>query len=393
MLAKLWRIPIPIARQTILATTQQSIRSKEGNMSRRFRTDTYQQRYRRLGGPYARFCTDTLFSKVKSIMGNTCAQIYSNRIGFVKLYPMTTKSDSHNTFSNFIHEVGIPHSIHSDGAKEETLGLFCKKMRKYKVHHSSSEPHSPWQNDAERKIGKIKLLGRYLMQSTNTPIRLWDMAYMHAAAITSITASNHVDPLHRTPFEHVMGFTPDISEYAAFKWYEWLWYWDPGDIQKQKLGRWCGVADTIGSGHTYFVLTDKGNIIARSSVTRLSDDDLESKKALMSSFDVTISELVGTYNKAAYVKGEMLDEQQPYMDLIRVLMKNIILKMTQSSLLMTMMAQLTMAYLRQMMKHTMIKSLKNLVINILARRFSCLMEMPCRRPLYNHTNVLPTALN
>ena len=93
MLAKLWRIPIPITRQTILATTQQSIRSQEGNLSRQFRTDTYQRRYRRLGDPYSRFCTDPLFSKVKSVMGNTCAQISSNRIGFVKLYPMTTKSD------------------------------------------------------------------------------------------------------------------------------------------------------------------------------------------------------------------------------------------------------------------------------------------------------------
>ena len=60
------------------------------------------------------------------------------------------------------------------------------------------------------------------MQSTNTLIRLWDMAYMHAAAITSLTASIHVDSLHCTPFEHVMGFTPDISEYASFSWYEWI---------------------------------------------------------------------------------------------------------------------------------------------------------------------------
>ena len=75
MLAKLWHIPIPIDRQTILATTQQSIRSQEGNMSCQFHTDTYQRQYRRLGGPNARFCTDTLFSKVKSIMGNTSAQI------------------------------------------------------------------------------------------------------------------------------------------------------------------------------------------------------------------------------------------------------------------------------------------------------------------------------
>ena len=44
-------------------------------------------------------------------------------------------------------------------------------------------------------------------------------------------------------------------------------------------------------------------------MTCLSDDDLESKASLMSSFEATIGELIGTYNKAAYVKGEMLDKQ------------------------------------------------------------------------------------
>ena len=65
------------------------------------------------------------------------------------------------------------------------------------------------------------------------------------------------------------------------------------------------------------MLTDKGTIIARSSVTRLSPDDLESKQSLTSSFNVTITELIGTYNKAAFVKGEVLDEQHPYTDLIK----------------------------------------------------------------------------
>ena len=184
-LSKLWRIPLSQARRTLQVTDQRSLRIQQGSISRRFRTDTYQRRYRRLGGPYSRFSTDVLFSKVKSVSGNTCAMIYSNKQGFIKIYPMETKSQAHGTFSTFIHEVGIPHEVHADGAGELVKGEFKKKLNKYEVHLTVTEPYSPWQNDAERKIRSVKLLGRYLMQTTNTPIRLWDYAYQHAANIIS----------------------------------------------------------------------------------------------------------------------------------------------------------------------------------------------------------------
>ena len=49
-LSKLWMILIDIARNTIRATTYSSIRTNECRISRRFRTDTYQRRYKRLSG-------------------------------------------------------------------------------------------------------------------------------------------------------------------------------------------------------------------------------------------------------------------------------------------------------------------------------------------------------
>ena len=229
-LSKLWRIPLLQAQRTIEVTEQRSLRTSQGPISRRFRTDTYQRRYKRLGGPYSRFYTDVLFSKVKSISGNSCASIYSNRQGFIKIYPMNAKSQAHETFSMFVHEVGIPHELHADGAGELIKGEFKKKLNKYEVYNTVTEPYSPWQNDAERKIKDVKVLGRYLMQTSNTPIRLWDYAYIHAANILSRTATNTADPLHRIPFEHVMGYTPDISEFTSYDWYQLVWYWDPTDM-------------------------------------------------------------------------------------------------------------------------------------------------------------------
>ena len=85
ILSKIWRIPLNQARRTIQVTEQKSLRNQEGPISRRFRTNTYQRRYHRLGGPYSRFCTDVMFSKVKSVSGNTCAIIYSNKQGFYQI--------------------------------------------------------------------------------------------------------------------------------------------------------------------------------------------------------------------------------------------------------------------------------------------------------------------
>ena len=317
MLSKLWRIPLSQARRTIQVTEQRSLRTQQGPISRRFRTDTYQRRYRRLGGPYSRFSTDVLFSKVKSTSGNTCAIIYSNKQGFIKIYPMESKSQAHETFSTFIHEVGIPHEIHADGAGELIKGEFRKKLNKYEVRSTVTEPYSPWQNDAERKIKAVKVLGRYFMQSTNTPIRLWDYAYQYAANVISRTAMNTIDPLHRTPYEHVMGHTPDISEFVSYEWFQLVWYWNPTDMQKQILGRWCGVADNIGTGHTYYILNINGKIVARSSVTCLTEDDLIENKDVIADFDRVIKDKLGTYTKAAQVKGEVYDDSNPYDDLIK----------------------------------------------------------------------------
>ena len=317
ILSKRWRIPLPKARDTLKATTYSSIRTNEGQMSRRFRTDTYQRRYKRLGGDNARFYTDTLFSKVKSIGGDTCAQIYSNRIGFTKLYPMKTEADAHESLTTFIHEVGIPQELHSDGAKAITQGEYGKRIKKYEIRTTQTEPYSPWQNDAERANKIVKKLGRFLMQSSNTPIRLWSYAYMFAAAIRSLTASSKVGMQSRTPFERTMGYTPDISEYVSFTWYQWVWYWEPTDMQLQRLGRWCGVAETVGSGHTYYILNSKGNILARSSVSHLTNDELNETQQVRKDFDHNIKDLIGDYNDAT-LRQHMVDPTIPYKDFLAI---------------------------------------------------------------------------
>ena len=98
-----------------------------------------------MGGDNARFYTDTLFSKVKSIGDETCAQIYTNWIGFTKLHPMRREANAHGSLSTFIYEVGIPQELHSDGTNAITQGDYSKKTKKkYRIRTTQTEPYSTW---------------------------------------------------------------------------------------------------------------------------------------------------------------------------------------------------------------------------------------------------------
>ena len=109
------------------------------------------------------------------------------------------------------------------------------------------------------------------MQKTNTPIRLWDYAYEYAGQIRSLTVTNQFLLKNRTPFEHVKGYTPDISEFVTFKWYDWCWDYNEIDMRKKQITRWLGPAHNAGRGLSNYVLTNTGEVIMRSTVIPFSE--------------------------------------------------------------------------------------------------------------------------
>ena len=84
-LSKLWKIPLQAAKRTLGVTTSKHIRTNEGKLSRRFRTDIFQKRYRRMGGNFSRFYTDTLFFKCKTLHLFTCAQVFCNKVSYTAI--------------------------------------------------------------------------------------------------------------------------------------------------------------------------------------------------------------------------------------------------------------------------------------------------------------------
>ena len=153
------------------ATTHKYIRTT-GLLTKRFRTDKAQLRYKQLSRQYGTFYVDYLKVGVTSIRQFIGGTLYTNKLGFKKFFPCTneTSKETGHSLRMFIEFVGLPFSLHSDNHSNFKEGLFKRLLRKFGVYSSYTEPHSPWQNRAEPAIGEVKTYSRKIMQKTQTPI-------------------------------------------------------------------------------------------------------------------------------------------------------------------------------------------------------------------------------
>jgi hypothetical protein len=224
-------------------------------------------------------------------------QIFVNDIGYTYFTPMTLKSEASNALLEFIQNVGIPSSIHTDDAKELTSGKWREICRDHGIKQTQTEPYTPYQNRAEVNIRELKKVTRRLMQRTNTPARLWDHCATYAAELRCLTAQPLFSLHGRTPFEIVTGNTPDISEYISFEWYQPVWYFDNTSFPEptRHVGHWIGVAHNIGQAMCFWVLPMSGIPIARSTVQPISIEDLQvpATKDALKRYDQAIQEKLG----------------------------------------------------------------------------------------------------
>ena len=300
-LSKLWGIGLKAAQRTIDSTTQTSIRmSNELGLSKRVRTKVHQRRYRQLDGHLGRFSSDTFFSNCRSLRGNQCFQLFTNKAAYTKTYCMESKSDAHFALNRFVHEVGVPTELHTDGSKEQALGRWKQICQKHAIYRTWTEPHSPWQNLAEKAGGIIKARCRDMMRRSNTPIVLWDYCIEYNSELRSVTAAKNIELEGRTPFEKVMGYTPDISELVEFNWYDWVWYYDPTKPERVQIGRWLGPAHNAGQGLAYYVLNENAEVVMRSSVTTLKESEVGSQEIQerQKTFTNNIEEKIGNHTKS-----------------------------------------------------------------------------------------------
>ena len=296
-LSKHLHIGLKTASKTLKATTHQCIRST-GLLSRRFRTDKAQLRYKQLSRRYGSFYCDYLKVSVKSIWGYIGGVMYTNRIGFKKFYPCQTEggNETGHSLRSFVDIIGLPYAMHSDNHTNFKEGLFKRLLTKFGIYQSFTEPHSPWQNRAEPAIGEVKRYARLLMQRTCTPIRLWCFCYEYSADVLTLLATDRYDLQGRTAYEAVMHYTPDISEYLSYRWFQWCYYFDESTKSK-RLCRWLGPAHKVGQSFCSYVILDNAEFIARSSVLPIPDDELLSADMVSqtSRFMQTLEDKIGNH--------------------------------------------------------------------------------------------------
>ena len=202
-LAQNWGIGKETAKRTLEVTTQLAVRDfRHTSGARRLKPNAWMLRYPR------RDCnvyTDTMFSKVKSLRGNTCMQIFCTDFHYIRAFPMKSKKEAHYTLEDFFRLVGIPAALIPDNAKELTLGNFLKTAKRYGCPITPVESYTPDANSAEDGIKELKRMFERKMLEKAAPGEVWDWCVEWCALVRCFTALNSHILQGRTPHAMMTG--------------------------------------------------------------------------------------------------------------------------------------------------------------------------------------------
>jgi hypothetical protein len=301
-------VSLDIVDNTLKATTQHAFRAGEMPLSRRYKTNIQQLRYRRLRDTWY---SDTFKSSVKSLNGNIYSQIFTNGKGWEFNYPMKLKSEAPIALSKAFKEFGLPEAMVTDRAPELTEGEWAKEIKAHHVTPRTTEAASPWQNRAEAGIREHKKATRRIMNRSRTPKPLWDYCSVYTSRLRSMLAFPR-NPGGRPGAEVMTGDTQDISEYLHFDWYQPVYHYDEKKVfpeEREELGRWLGPAHDVGQALCYWILKGNGQVVARTTVKTITAEDILLNVQLaanIAAMDKEISESIEPYQE--YMLKD-LDEQ------------------------------------------------------------------------------------
>ena len=138
-----------IIRETMKRTTQMATATFCFPMRRHLKSMFKQLRRRRLNEVIA---TDTHFSKVKSIEGHWCSQVFHGCTSkTINIGGMKTESEFPHVCQDFLGEHGIPHTLRRDNAKSEQH----QKQSRRSTENSSSKMNSLNHTNPNRTQQKV----------------------------------------------------------------------------------------------------------------------------------------------------------------------------------------------------------------------------------------------
>ena len=78
-----------------------------------------------------------------------------------------------------------------------------------------------------------------------------------------------------TLIESVTGKTVDILGYLDFGFYDQVWYHENAGLGERLYGRWLGVYHRIERLMSYYILTQTGSVISRTTVQRVTNLEVQ----------------------------------------------------------------------------------------------------------------------
>ena len=150
-----------------------------------------------------------------------------------------------------------------------------KQIRKSDIDFHVIEPDRHNQNPCERVIIEVwRKWYRNIIRNQVTR-RLWDYGMRWVCKTTQRTSTQAGGIDGCIPIELVTGETVDISEYLDFRFYDQVWYHKNAGLGERLHGRWIGVSHRIGSLMSYYILTQTGSVISRTTVQRVTNLEVQ----------------------------------------------------------------------------------------------------------------------
>ena len=300
-LSERWGISILTAAKTLKKTTQKFLRSAVLPLSRRYRTDRVFSR-KTLQGDWS---TDTMDARSKSLEGNRYAQVFANKAYFSRIYPMATKGKAGDALRLFCQDYGVPERLTFDGSKEQGQPgtEFMKQIRTHNIDYHVAEADLHNQNPVEGVIRELRRKLYRLMIRRRVPRELWDYGLRWVSETSSLTHSSAGSIEGSVPITQVTGETADISEYLDFGFYKQVWWKDNAGLSNFEPGRWLGVSHRTGRMMCYNILTQRGTIVSRSTVQRVTNIEKTTSevKDTFHKFDEAIQQRMKSCNEAGYI--------------------------------------------------------------------------------------------
>jgi hypothetical protein len=213
---------------------------------------------------------------------------------------MKKQQEVYLLLTQFAKEVGAPEVLvcdpHPAQVKHE-VREFCTQIgTTLKV----LEAETQWANHAELYIGLMMEATRKNMQSSGSPLVLWDYCMERRALIFQITAKKLFQLNGTNPYTSTFGTKADISHICQYAWYDWVYYCDATTsfpYQKERLGRCLGPAKNEGNAMAQWILRENGKVVPRCTLRCLTPAELSPSNMVemgkQSSFNVAIRGVLG----------------------------------------------------------------------------------------------------